>query len=57
MNNVGNNLLLHSSCFMLDSPMRYVMITTLMAMVYTAMAKEPDLTLECQKHGDQQVFT
>ena len=41
----------------LDSPMRYVMITTLMAMVYTAMAKEPDLTLECQKHGDQQVLT
>ena len=42
---------------MLDSPMRYVMTTTLMAMVYTAMAKEPDLTLECQKQGDQQVFT
>ena len=47
-----------ASCFfMLDSPMRYVMTTTLMAMVYTAMAKEPDLTLECQKQGDQQVFT
>ena len=46
-----------SRFFMLDSPMRYVMTTTLMAMVYTAMAKDPDLTLECQKQGDQQVFT
>ena len=46
-----------SSSLMLDLPMRYVMTTTLMAMVYTAMAKEPDLTLECQKQGDQQVFT
>ena len=46
-----------SHFFMLDSPMRYVMTTTLMAMVYTAMAKEPDLTLECQKQGDQQVLT
>jgi len=36
--------------------MRYVMIHKDMPMVYAATAYEPALTVECQKHGDQQVL-